>query len=303
MVETAYFGPETLEEALSLLAETATDARVVAGGTDVVVAARQGRRPLDGSVVAIHTIDALRGIARADDGSLRLGALVTHNELECSPLVRGTWSALADAAGLIGSPSTRACGTLGGNLVNGSPAMETGSPLLALDAAVELSSQRGSRLLRLADFLRGPGVTACAPDELLVAVTVPQPPPRTGSGYARIGYRRAMEIAVVGAAAAVSLDDSGRIDFARIALTAVAPVCVRAEEAESLLLGTDGGEAAISAAALAAVRSAAPIGDSRAPESYREAMVPIVTRRALNRALDRARTDSKAEVARTGDTS
>ena len=204
----------SVEEALR---ELASGARPVAGGTDLVVGARQGKAPLPERLVAIHRLDELRAVR--EDDTLRLGALVTHAEIAAHPLVRHRLTALADAAAIVGSHATRAQGTIGGNIMNASPAMETGGPLLCLDAVVFLRSASGSRSVGVADLLAGPGRTTAGPDELLEAVEVRVPGETTGSCYVRLEYRRQMEIAVVGATAVVTLDGS-RVADARIAITA-----------------------------------------------------------------------------------
>lgn len=284
-----YHEPHSVEEAVALLAELGEGAGIVAGGTDLVVAARGGRRELPGAVVAIHRLAELRGIAETADGGLRLGALASHADLEGSALVRGRWPALADASALVGSPATRHLGTLGGNLGNGSPAMETGSPLLVYDASVELRSSRGTRTLPVSAFLLGPGRTARERDELITAVTLPaQPAGRVGGAYLRLEYRAAMEIAVVGAAVLVVLDGEGRCAEARVALTAVAPTCLRATGAEEALRGRQASAEALADAAALAAETARPIDDIRATARYRTAMVPVIVRRALELALRRA---------------
>ncbi|HEX7473083.1 MAG TPA: xanthine dehydrogenase family protein subunit M [Candidatus Limnocylindrales bacterium] len=284
-----FHAPATLEDALRLLAELGPRAGVVAGGTDLVVAARGGRRPLPDAIVAIDRLPGLDEIEGTADGGLRIGALVTHADLERSSLIRDRWSALSDSSALVGSPATRHVGTLGGNLCNASPAMETGSPLLVFDAAVELRSTGGSRTLALAAFLTGPGRSALAPGELLVGVVVPaQPAGRVGSAYLRLEYRAAMEIAVVGAAALVALDGDGRCTEARIAITAVAPTVIRVAAAERIVGGHAPTAEIIAAAAAAAGEAARPIDDVRASARYRTAMVPVIVRRALEAALVRA---------------
>ena len=284
-----YHAPASLAEAIALLAELGSEAGVVAGGTDLVVAARGGRRRLPSALVAIHRLSELAGISGTPSGGLAAGALVTHADLERSDLVRRRWSALADAAALVGSPATRHVGTLGGNLCNASPAMESGAPLLVYEASVELHSTSGTRSLPLADFLLGPARTALAPGELLTGVTVPpQPAGRVGSAYLRLDYRAAMEIAVVGAAALVALDADGRCTEARIALTAVAPTVVRAADAETALRGQMPTAERVAAAAARAVEAARPIDDVRATARYRTAMVPVIVRRVIELALKRA---------------
>jgi CO/xanthine dehydrogenase FAD-binding subunit len=284
-----YHEPSTLAEALEVLASY-PEADLVAGGTDLVVGDRSGKRPLAADIVAIHRVSELRGIEGRPDGSLRLGALVSHAELEASPAVRERFSALSDASALVGSPATRHVGTLGGNLANASPAVETGSPLLVFDATVTLESASGTRSLPLAEFLRGPGKTVRTSGELLTEVDVPSPPAgRVGSAYLRLEYRRTMEIAVVGAAALLALDESGRIVEGRLAITAVAPVCLRVPDAERALADSEPSADLFTAAAKHAAAAAKPIDDVRASADYRRAMVEVISRRALERALTRAR--------------
>lgn len=274
----------TVEDALAALA---TGARPVAGGTDLVVGARQGKAPLPGSLVAIHRVDELRGITETD-GALRIGALTSHAELVAHPLVRERFTALADACAIVGSHATRAQGTLGGNLMNASPAMETGGPLICLDATVTLRSPAGTRGVPVAALFTGPGTTVAAADELLVVVELPAPAAATGSAYVRLEYRRQMEIAVVGATAAVTLD-GGTVSGARIAITALAPTIRRVEQAEAALVGASADGDAVAAAARAAAEAAAPISDVRASERYRRAMAEVIARRAIEAAVTRAR--------------
>ncbi len=274
----------TVDEALSALAN---GARPVAGGTDLVVGARQGKAPLPESLVAIHRVVELAGIAEAN-GGLRLGALASHAEIASYPAVVERFTALADASAIVGSHATRAHGTLGGNLMNASPAMETGGPLMCLDATVTLRSASGTRTVAIAELFAGPGATTANDDELLVAVDVPAPAAGTGSAYVRLEYRRQMEIAVVGATAVIVLDGPTVRD-ARVAITALAPTIRRVPSAEAALAGTDGGETAVAAAARAAAAAAAPISDVRASERYRRAMAEVIAGRAVGFALARAR--------------
>ena len=270
-----------------VLAALAAGARPVAGGTDLVVGARQGKAPLPESLVAIHRVDELRGITETN-GALRIGALTSHAELVAHRLVRGRFTALADASAIVGSHATRAQGTLGGNLMNASPAMETGGPLMCLDATVTLRSPNATRDVPVADLFTGPGLTVAAADELLVAVDLPAPATGTGSAYVRLEYRRQMEIAVVAATAAVTLDGN-TVSSARVAITALAPTIRRVPEAEGALEGTSADDGAIGAAARAAADAAAPISDVRASERYRRAMAEVIARRAIGAAVTRAR--------------
>ena len=250
----------------------------------------QGKAPLPESIVAIHRVAELAGITEAD-GGLRLGALTSHAEIASHPVVVDGFTALADASAIVGSHATRSHGTLGGNLMNASPAMEAGGPLMCFDATVTLRSRDGTRVLAVADLLAGPGSTTARDDELLVSVDVPAPPPGTGSAYVRLEYRRQMEIAVVGATAVVVLDGA-TVGQARVAITALGPTIRRVPEAESVLEGTDGGETAIAAAARATAAAATPISDVRASERYRTAMAEVIARRAIGFALARARREA-----------
>ena len=273
----------SVEEAARELAE---GARPVAGGTDLVVGARQGKAPLPERIVAIHRIAELRE-AREADGTLRLGALVTHAELVDHPAVRRRLTALADACAIVGSHATRAQGTIGGNLMNASPAMESGGPLLCFDASIRLRSKSGSRSLSVDELLAGPGRTTAAPDELLESVEVPLPAEGTGSCYLRLEYRRQMEIAVVGATAVLVLND-GEVADARVAITALAPTIRRVPGAEQALVGTDGGAEAAQAAAQAIADASEPISDLRGSADYRRAMAAVIGRRAIEVAAARA---------------
>lgn len=273
----------TLEEAVSAIA---AGARPIAGGTDLVVGSRQGKAPLPDAIVAIDRIEGLRTL-EAVDGGLHLGALVTHEAIVASEAVRARFTALCDASAIVGSHATRANGTIGGNVMNASPAMDTGGPLLCVGATATLRSAAGERSLTLDELWSGPGATAAAPDELLVAIDVPAPADGTGSAYVRLEYRRQMEIAVVGATAVVTLA-GGAVTDARVAITALAPTIRRVAEAEQALVGGDGGDADVAAAARAAAAGAAPISDVRASADYRTAMAEVVARRAIAAAITRA---------------
>jgi CO/xanthine dehydrogenase FAD-binding subunit len=268
----------SLQQVIDLLAG---GARPVAGGSDLVVGARQGKAPLPMRLVAIDRVAELRGIDESSDG-VRVGALVTHADIERHPLIVSRFTALADGSSLVGSPSTRHVGTIGGNVMNGSPAMDTGSPLTVFGADVELLSVRGSRRVPVAELWVGPGRTSAAPDELCVAVHLPADP-GNGSAYVRLEYRRAMEVAVVGAAAAVTLNGQGAVDQVAVALTAVGPTIIAVG-------GLGGGSVAevADAAAAAAAEQATPISDLRASDRYRRHTVGVMARRAVELACRRA---------------
>src|SRR5262249_31470172 len=239
--------------------------------------------------LASRRLAELVGIEQTDSGR-RLGALAPHAEIAAHPVVRERLTALADASAIVGSHATRAHGTLGGNLMNASPAMETGGPLVCLDAAVELRSASDSRTVGVQELFTGPGAAVAGKDELLVAGHVPPVGEGTGSAYVRLEYRRQMEIAVVGATAVLTLDGD-EVTAARIAITALAPTIRRVPEAEAVLVGTAAGASDVESAARAAAEAAAPSPDLRAAQRYRRAMAAVIARRAIHAALTRASGD------------
>jgi CO/xanthine dehydrogenase FAD-binding subunit len=281
----AFATATTIDDAV---AAVAAGARPVAGGTDLVVGARSGKATMPESIVAIHRIAELHGVESLADGALRLGALASHADIAASDDVRSRFTALSDASAIVGSHATRAQGTVGGNLMNASPAMETGGPLVVLGATATLRSPSGTRSLAVEDLWAGPGKTTAAADELLVGVEIPAPEAGTGSAYLRLEYRRQMEIAVVGASAAVTVAD-GVVTGARVAMTALSATIRRVPEAEDALVGSDGGSAAVEAAGAAVGAAATPISDVRGSADYRRAMAAVIARRAIDQALSRAR--------------
>jgi CO/xanthine dehydrogenase FAD-binding subunit len=280
----SFTSANTVEDAVSAMAG---GARPVAGGTDLVVGARQGKAPLPDAIVAIDRIDGLRALEQTG-GGLRLGTLVTHGDLVSNVDIRTRYTAIADASAIVGSHATRAQGTIGGNVMNASPAMDTGAPLLCFGATATLRSPASERSVALDELWTGPGTTSARPDELLVALELPVPAAGTGSSYVRLEYRRQMEIAVVGAAAVVTVDED-RVTDARVAITALTPTIRRVPEAEAALAGSDGGTGAVAAAAAAAAAASTPITDVRGTADYRRAMAEVITTRAISAALTRAR--------------
>lgn len=269
------------------LAAMAAGARPVAGGTDLVVGARHGKAPLPDSIVGIHRIPELTSIDVLPGGGLRIGALVSHATLATDSAVLAAYTGVADASAIVGSHATRANGTLGGNVMNASPAMDTGAPLLCHGAVAVLVGPGGERRVALSDLWTGPGRTSAAPDELLVAVELEPAAARSGSAYVRLQYRRQMEIAVVGVGATVELDDDGAVASARVAISALSPVIERVADAEAALVGTDGASA-VEAAASAVAAAARPISDVRGSADYRRAMAKVIGRRAVLTAVRRA---------------
>ena len=280
--------PGTLQEAVALLHEHAPGAAVLAGGTDLVVHSRARKAAVPAALIHIGQIAELGRLQVDSEGRLHLGAMVSHAMIEASSEMRAGWPALVDASSIVGSPATRNVGTVGGNLCNASPAMEIGAALIVYGAQVTLANRSGSRTLDVAEFLTGPGKTARNQDEILTEVVVPPAQSWQGSAYVRLGFRLAMEIAVVGAAAAVRVDEAGTVADCRIALTAVAPTIIRATAAEAALRGHEPSSQRIGEAGEAARSHAKPIDDVRAPAWYRLDTTAVVTRRAIELALKRA---------------
>lgn len=283
------------------VAALASGSRPVAGGTDLVVGARQGKAPLPERLVGIHRIAGLGSVTVQDDarngasgGRVRIGALVTHAQILADPVLAQRLPALLDASAIVGSHATRAQGTLGGNVMNASPAMDTGAPLLCADASAVLVGASGERTVALDALWTGPGRTTATPDELLVAIELPaMGAAAQSSAYVRLQYRRQMEIAVVGAAVRLELTaDGAQVAAAWVAITALAPVIHRVPAAEEVLVGAPSRGAGLAAAARAAGEQAAaasrPISDVRGSAGYRRAMAAVVTRRAVQAAATRA---------------
>jgi CO/xanthine dehydrogenase FAD-binding subunit len=277
----------TVDDALLALAG---GARPIAGGTDLVVAARNGKAPLPVALVAIHRLAELAGVDVQPSGDVRVGALTTHAVLLANALTLAGYTAIADACALVGSPATRNVGTLGGNVMNASPAMDTGSPLVVFGATVELRSHGETRLVPIEDLWTGPGRTVARSSELCTAVLLPARPARAGSAYVRLEYRRSMEIAVVGAAANLTLTNDGALASLSVALTAVAPTIIALDM--SAFIGRQIDAATLAAIAEATSAHSAPISDIRASDDYRRHCVGIMAKRAVEAAARRARGES-----------
>ena len=283
----AYHEPRTLQDAVALLGRYHGAASVLAGGTDLLVEIKEHlRRPEH--VVNIKKIPGIDAFAFDERSGLRIGALVTARTIETSPLVLTKYPGLAQAARELGSIQIRNRATLVGNVCRASPSADTLPPLIADRALARLYGPRGERRVLLEEFFTGPGQTVLAPDELLVEITVPAPPPRTGKVYIKHGRRKAMELATVGVAVTLTMEGE-RCREASIVLGAVAPTPIRALRAEETLRNTSADAEATASAARLARAQAKPISNVRASAEYRAEMVEVLTRRALERARELAR--------------
>lgn len=282
-----YHQPKTGAEAIALLRKLGEKAYPLAGGTDLI-AKMKARHLSPEHVISLRGLKGLNFIKRTGR-SVRIGALTPLRDIEKSPLLSDGFQMLRSAAREVGSVQIRNVGTIGGNLCNASPSADTAPPLMALRAEAKIIGPRGGRRIPLEDFFAGPGRTALRRGELLSEIYVPLPGPGTGSVYIKLGVRRAMDIAIVGVAALITLDPRDRTcRLARIALGAVAPTPIRAFKAEELLAGKALDDDLIERAAALASRAAKPITDVRASADYRREMVEVLTRRALKTALREA---------------
>lgn len=275
-----YRAPELLDDAIAVLREYGRDARILAGGTDLMIAMRErGLRP--GCLVDLRRIPGLATMSLDADGTLRLGALVPVRDVEVAPSIRSGFPLLAAAAGMLASVQVRSLATVGGNLCNASPAADLAPPLLVLDATATAVGPNGSRDLALSSFFAGPGRTTLD-GEILVALSVPAMPARARATYIKHGPRSAMDIALVGVAVLAVPDPTGRtFDEVRIALGSVAPTPIRATAAEAALRGAPISVESIERAADIAAGASSPISDVRGSADYRRAMVRALVRRAL----------------------
>jgi CO/xanthine dehydrogenase FAD-binding subunit len=281
--------PADLESAWQLLRDLGPEARLMAGGTDLLVDLKTGRASTP-AIISLGRIRSLAGIERDRGGTgrgLRIGALTTIAELERAAQLTGPYAIIREAAREMAAPQVRNLATVGGNLASAVPCADLPPVLGVLDASIVLSSAGSARVMPLLDFFAGPRQTFREPQEILTAVLVPAPPPRFGAAYARLALREGNAIAVASVGAALSLDDEGAITRARIMLGAVAPIPRRADEAALALVGGTlaGG---LEQAVAQAMRAASPISDIRGSAAYRREMVGVLTRRALITAQARA---------------
>jgi carbon-monoxide dehydrogenase medium subunit len=284
-----YINAQTVSEVVALLDEKGDQARILAGGTDLIVQAREGKRTLDW-MIDIKSIPEVNILDYDSKNGLTLGAAVPCYQIYAVDAICDAYPGLIDATKIIGGTAIQGRAGVGGNLCNASPAADGIPPLIVLNATCIIAGLKGEREIPVEDFCTGPGQTALEKSEMLVSIKVPAPQKNSSSYYLRFIPRNEMDIAVVGAGASVILDDAKqRIVSAKIALGAVAPTPLFAEEASALLAGKEISDAVIDEAAQAAQAIARPISDMRGTVEQRTHLVGVLTRRALNGAIQRVK--------------
>jgi len=282
-----YEAPETVESAAALLAGATGEARILAGGTDLLVQMRSDI--VDPAlIVDIKRITETRAVSE-DKGGWRIGAAVTGAELKEHPRLKQVWPGVVEAANLIGSTQVQGRATLGGNLCNGSPAADSVPALIAAGAVATLAGARGRRDLPVEDVMLGPRKLALTKGEFVVSFWLPPRLPRSSDAYLRFIPRTEMDIAVVGAGVSLTIDAGGTITAARVSLGAVAPRVLLVPEAASAIIGGRLDRPAQDRLEAAARAACVPIDDKRGTVEFRIQVAGVLARRAALIALDRAR--------------
>jgi carbon-monoxide dehydrogenase medium subunit len=304
-----YLRPQTLEEALSLLDQHGKKARLIAGGTDVIVMIKQ-------KVMMPEVLISLRGIPGLDqiqyDGTLRIGALVPHRAIEKSEVIRKEFSALSDAADVLGSIQIRNVATIGGNICTAAPSADTATPLLVLAAQVKIKSLREEKMVPIEEFFTGPGETILKKGEIVTELIIPKPLPHTGSAYWKLQRRLALDLPILGVSVLLSLDkatiscpdmlcttspissilhtmerDELTCKEIRIALGVAAPTPIRALKAENLLRGKKISDELLEEVANMASMEAQPRDSIRGEAWYRRDMIRVLVKRMAMKSIER----------------
>lgn len=288
----AYEAPSTIDDAVAVLEKHGDRARPIAGGTDVLVQARANRWDLE-AIVDVKNIQELTEINHYPDGSASIGAATPCYMIYEDDLVRMKYPGIIDAVEMIGGIQIQSRASLGGNLCNSSPSADGICPLIAYKAVCHIAGPGGEdshRDVPVADFCTGPGSNVLKRGEMLVSLVLPAPQPNSGAAYVRFIPRNEMDIAVCGAGVGVRLNDAGdTFEDAVVALAAVAPVPLVVPEAADALIGNPVNDDTIAKAAAAAKAAARPIADMRGTIDQRKHLAEVLTRRMINKAVERAR--------------
>ena len=282
-----YEAPQTIENTVALLAAETGRAHVLAGGTDLLVRMRSGDWEPD-LVVDIKRIAGMREIV-AEGGGWRVGAAVSGVDFNAHAGVKADWPGVAEALDLIGSTQIQGRATLAGNLCNASPAADSVPAMVAAGAIIRIAGPDGTRDVPVEEVPTAPGKTSLAKGEFVASIFLPAKAPRSSDAYLRFIPRTEMDIAVVGASVALTLDEAGTCSAARVSLGAVAPTVLLVEEAAATLIGTSVDDAALDALAAACSAACRPIDDKRGTIAFRTKVAGVLARRAAIIARDRAK--------------
>ena len=289
MTELRYLAPNTLDEAIGAFAEAGSAARILAGGTDLLVQMRAGSvKP--GLIVDIKKIAELTAIEEAADGGFRIGAAVAGMTLTEHPRFGKVWPGVLEAINLIGSKQVQGRASAGGNLCNGSPAGDSVPAMVAAGAIVTVQGPNGRREIAVEQVPAGPGRTTLKPGEILISFALPARPPGSSDAYLRMIPRTEMDIAVVGCGVSLTLKD-GVCTAARVGLGAVAPTVLLVEDAARALIGSRLDASALDQAAAACSAACRPIDDKRGTIVYRTKVAGVLLKRATAIAAQRAQHD------------
>jgi carbon-monoxide dehydrogenase medium subunit len=286
MTEIRYVAPQSLDEAIGAFVAAGSAARILAGGTDLLVQMRSGLvRP--GLIVDIKKIDEMMKIEQTADGGFRVGAAVSGMALSEHPRFGKVWPGVLEAVNLIGSKQVQGRASAGGNLCNGSPAGDSVPAMIAAGAVVTIQGPKGRRQMKVEDVPAGPGRTNLTPGEILVSISFPPRPPGASDAYLRMIPRTEMDIAVVGLGVSLTLKD-GVCTAARVGLGAVAPIALLVEPAAKALIGSKLDDAALDKAAEACRAACRPIDDKRGTIAYRIKTAGVLLKRTVAIAAKRA---------------
>lgn len=280
-----YINAVSIDQVLEILDEKRDNARIVAGATDLILELERGiQTPID-TVIDITRIAGLDQINVGDDGKISIGPLVTHNQASASPVIRERLLPLALATWGVGAPQIRNRGTIAGNLITASPANDTITPLIALNASIRLVSMNNERIIPLNQFYEGVRKTIMKSDEFLTEIIVPSLNSNKRGSFLKLGLRKAQAISVVNACVVLDIGTNGTskeiVKGARITLGAVAPTIIRAKDAEAFLAGKPLDDETIKKAASLAMEAAKPIDDIRGSAAYRKEMIRVLVKRNL----------------------
>lgn len=280
-----YEAPTSIDAATSLLAEN-INIKVLAGGTDVIVQMHSERIEPE-LIVDIKNIPELKQIAKTVDG-FKFGAAISGKELMLNEEFNKVWPGIMDGVRLIGSLQIRGRASVGGNLCNASPAADSVPPMIAAGAVANIIGPKGNRDVPVEEIIVKPGQTSLSRDEIIVSFQLPNRPPKSGDAYLRFTPRTEMDIAVVGVAINLTLDNEGICNSARLALGAVAPTPILDSNAAEILIGTKVDENALENLASAVQKSCSPINDKRGTIEFRENVVGVLAKRVAEIAKKRA---------------